>query len=151
MNKKSVISIRLTNQQKEVISQRAEKCGLNVSEYLRESAANGGVIKSNNRDFMRLLGEVNRISNYINQIAQKIYYSSHYNNSEKESILNVLKNIDLDLHKIIEMSKKRTKKKNLENREAQSFNIQTMPIKQTYSLLDSIIRDCQEKTQNRKQ
>lgn len=60
--------IRLTEIEYENISLKAEACGLSKSEYVRQMAADGVIIK---RDFTAIK-EVNKIGVNINQIAKKV-------------------------------------------------------------------------------
>ena len=103
MNKQTNIIIRLTKQQKDIISQRAKKVNLSVSKYLRESAVNV-TIKQQNKDLIGIISGMNRIGNNLNQIARKV--NANFYIEDSAILLNELKEIDSTLKNILAECKK---------------------------------------------
>lgn len=103
MNKQTNIIIRLTKQQKDIISKRAKKVNLSVSKYLRESAVNV-TIKQQNKDLIGIISGMNRIGNNLNQIARKVNVNFYIEDSA--ILLNELKEIDSTLKNILAECKK---------------------------------------------
>lgn len=103
MNKQTNIIIRLTKQQKDIISQRAKKVNLSVSKYLRESAVNV-TIKQQNKDLIGIIIGMNRIGNNLNQIARKV--NANFYIEDSAILLNELKEIDSTLKNILAECKK---------------------------------------------
>lgn len=103
MNKQTNIIIRLTKQQKDIISQRAKKVNLSVSQYLRESAVNT-IISKPNKDLIGIISGMNRIGNNLNQIARKV--NANFYIEDSAILLNELKEIDSTLKNILAECKK---------------------------------------------
>ncbi|MEG2380105.1 MAG: plasmid mobilization relaxosome protein MobC [Oscillospiraceae bacterium] len=74
MNKEEFIKIRVTEEEKNTIRDKASSAGLSVSEYSRRQLIKGKVINSYN--LVALIREINYIGNNINQ-ATKIMNMYH--------------------------------------------------------------------------
>lgn len=98
MNKQTNIIIRLTRQQKNIISQRAQKVNLSVSEYLRESAVNV-TRKQQNKDLYRVTNAINRVGNNVNQITKQV--NQNFYDDKGSELLNELKLIRIFLQIIL--------------------------------------------------
>lgn len=72
------IVARVSNKEKIYLQSKAEYCGLSLSELLRKTAINGVVIKRDTSQLMKILTELNRIGNNVNQIAKIIHEQGDY-------------------------------------------------------------------------
>ena len=97
MKKNTNIIIRLNENQLKVIDSRSEKANLSRSEYIRQSAVSA-TIQKNDRDYQKIISQISRIGNNLNQISKKVN-SGEYNNSD--IILNALILIRNDLQIIL--------------------------------------------------
>lgn len=66
------MNIRVTDEEYEKISDRAEYCNLSVSDYVRKQAVDGAIIKMETVDIKELSTELNKIGVNINQIAKHV-------------------------------------------------------------------------------
>lgn len=93
MKKNTNIIIRLDEKQLLVIDSRSKKANLTRSEYIRQSAVSA-TIQKNDRDYQKVIAQISRIGNNLNQISKKVN-SGEYNNGD--IILNALLLIRNDL------------------------------------------------------
>ena len=70
MSKKSQVIIRYSEEQKASHQKKADKSGLSLSEYLRQSGDNAEIIIKDNYLNLRMISEVNRFGNNLNQMAK---------------------------------------------------------------------------------
>jgi hypothetical protein len=71
MNKKNkVIIVRYTSEQKNILQQKADNAGLSLSEFLRQAADNAEIIVKDNSINLKMIYEVNKFGNNINQLAK---------------------------------------------------------------------------------
>lgn len=66
------MNIRMTNDEYQKVEEKAKYCNLSVSDYVRQQAVNGAIIKMETLDVRELSNELNRIGVNINQIAKHV-------------------------------------------------------------------------------
>lgn len=74
MNKRIQVNLRMTKQEKEFFKKRAEKAGYTLSKYAKICMSNKPLV--NKEALLKLIREINRIGNNINQ-ATKIMNTYH--------------------------------------------------------------------------
>ena len=77
-SKDLLIKARVSENEKRYIKSKADYCNLTVSEYLRKMAISGIVIKRDTSQLIKILNELNRIGNNVNQIAKVIHQQGDY-------------------------------------------------------------------------
>ena len=71
MSKKEVVvRVRYTQEHRDMHQKKADKAGLSLSEYLRQSGDNAEIFIKDNSINIRVIGELNRFGNNINQLAK---------------------------------------------------------------------------------
>lgn len=70
MNKNCAIYLRTTKKEKELISNKAQKAKMNMSEYIINSSLNATIVVP--KDNSKYITELRKIGNNINQIAKKV-------------------------------------------------------------------------------
>lgn len=71
MKKENYIRIRLTDEEKKIIKQKAKKQNLTMSDYIRTQALNGKVVDYSY--LQKLIVQINRIGNNINQATKLMH------------------------------------------------------------------------------
>lgn len=66
------IHVFLSDNEHELLSDKANYCGLNNSEYIRNIIVNGAIINRSTGDVRAAIAEISRVGNNINQIARKL-------------------------------------------------------------------------------
>lgn len=99
--KESNVLVRYDLEQKILHQKKAKEAGLSLSEYLRQSADNAEIIvKSDQSIGFRMIGEISRVGNNINQIAKvinKANLSGKVNDNLTLNMNNQLKLIDQNI------------------------------------------------------
>jgi len=72
--KDKMLRIRLNDELYNMLAFKAEASDKNMSEYVRELISNSEV-KANEKDYIYLIGAVNKIGNNLNQIAYNLNYA----------------------------------------------------------------------------
>ena len=70
MARKNIIKLRVSDEEDKLIRELAQKCGMNISTYIRKSAINEKIIVCDNGMIYKLNSAVRAIGNNINQIAR---------------------------------------------------------------------------------
>lgn len=78
LNKDQRIVVRVSKREKVYLQSKADYCGLSLSEFLRKIAITGVVIKRDTSQTVKILNELQRIGNNINQIAKVIHEQGDY-------------------------------------------------------------------------
>lgn len=87
--RKHQINIRLTETEYENAKQKAEYCGLSMSEFIRKQIMEGLIIKYERFDIKALTNELNKIGVNVNQIAKHINENGgEYDRQDMESLMN---------------------------------------------------------------
>jgi len=68
--KSTNVLVRYNKEQKKYHQKKADKAQMSLSEFLRQSADNAEIIVKDNMVLMRVIEELNRIGNNINQMAK---------------------------------------------------------------------------------
>ena len=100
MIKNKVITLKISENDSEILTSRAEKSNMNRSQYLREVAINSKInIKAIDKTFQKkLLFLLSNLTNNINQIAR---YCNTYKSTDL-SILNQLDYISKNFKQVID-------------------------------------------------
>lgn len=80
--RKVQVNVRYTENEKKYIEEKAKYCNLSISEYCRKSSMSAVVIKRDTSQLIKILTELNRIGNNINQIAKVIHEQGNYISDE---------------------------------------------------------------------
>ena len=68
MARKNIIKLRVSDEEDKLIRELAQKCGMNISTYIRKSAINEKIIVCDNGMIYKLNSAVRAIGNNINHI-----------------------------------------------------------------------------------
>jgi len=68
------VTIRLSDEQYKALLIKAEASNKKISEYIRDTIVNSEV-KANEKDYIYLIGAINKIGNNLNQIAYNLNYA----------------------------------------------------------------------------
>ncbi|MPN53165.1 hypothetical protein SDC9_200829 [bioreactor metagenome] len=66
------IHVFLSDNEDELLGDKAKYCNLTKSEYVRSMIVNGAIINHSTGDIPAAISEINRVGNNINQIAKKL-------------------------------------------------------------------------------
>ena len=83
------IGVKCSSIEKEALKQKAETAGLSLSEFLRETALRGQLvrqIKSLPQEVLQLTGMINHLAANINQIAKKCNRNDELNAGERKEL-----------------------------------------------------------------
>ena len=80
------IHVFLSDNEHELLSDKASYCGLNNSEYIRSIIVNGAVINYSMGDIPAAIAEIKRVGNNINQIAKKLNETNNFYKKEFEDL-----------------------------------------------------------------
>jgi hypothetical protein len=83
------IGVKCSSIEKETLKQKAETAGLSLSEFLRETALRGQLvrqIKALPEEVLQLTGIINHIAANINQIAKKCNRNDELNAGERKEL-----------------------------------------------------------------
>jgi hypothetical protein len=83
------IGVKCSSIEKETLKQKAETAGLSLSEFLRETALGGQLvrqIKTIPQEVLQLTGLINHIAANINQIAKKCNRNDELNAGERKEL-----------------------------------------------------------------
>lgn len=101
---RTTMSIRVSAHERKIIEEKAAELGMDVSAYVRTMAVNGGVIDpSVHEDRQRMMQEISKVGNNINQIARMANTNIYISNSEVQETKELLRVIQ----KLITESMKR--------------------------------------------
>lgn len=81
------IEVKLSDDELEIVREKAEKLNLKTAAYMRRMAVSGEIKIFNTRDFAHLRDSVNRIGNNINQIAHTANSTNNISQAEIEKVL----------------------------------------------------------------
>lgn len=85
--RQSRLELRLTENEKKYIRQKAQYANKTISEYCRDAIISGVVIKLDTSKVVKVLTELNRIGNNINQIAKAVHSHNDYVHEDDFKIL----------------------------------------------------------------
>lgn len=98
MNKTELIKVRVTQDELEIIDKKAQVAGLKRSQYVRKMCMQGYIVIRNFDEVEKLVYEINKIGNNINQIARK---ANEFDYLSKDDLKSVRSRID-EVYKLIE-------------------------------------------------
>jgi len=93
MQRKKIVSLRLTESEFEQIKSEAEKLGYTTSDFIRSILLKKNRCLKNKKDTKKILFELNRIGNNLNQIAKYVNTFKTIDNFVKFSIDEILKEL----------------------------------------------------------
>ena len=73
------VTIRLSDEQYKALLIKAEASNKKISEYIRDTIVNSEVKADTKKDYIYLIGAVNKIGNNLNQIAYNLNYARNRN------------------------------------------------------------------------
>ena len=88
MNKTKIIKFRISDEEEKIIRELAQKCGMNISTYIRKSAINEKIVVCDNGMIYKLNSAVRAIGNNINQIARVANSTGSVSNKDITDIHN---------------------------------------------------------------
>ncbi|MBG9568197.1 MULTISPECIES: MobC family plasmid mobilization relaxosome protein [Brevibacillus] len=98
MNKTELIKVRVTQDELEIIDKKAQVAGLKRSQYVRKICTQGYIVIRNFDEVEKLVYEINKIGNNINQIARK---ANEFDYLSKDDLKSIRSRID-EVYKLIE-------------------------------------------------
>lgn len=101
--RKNIVCVRLTDEEYVNLQMKAKASNKKVSEYIRELIAMSKV-KVSNKDYVKMMAEVNKIGNNLNQIARNLNIACKKDELSKqdyEMLLAQLYSIDKQLKEIL--------------------------------------------------
>ncbi len=84
--RKKIIHVHLSDDEYDLLSDKAKYCGINKSEFVRGVITNGAIINYSTCDMQAAIKELNRIGNNINQIAKKVNETNHFYRKDFEDL-----------------------------------------------------------------
>lgn len=76
------LQVFLSEAEYEFLKEKADYCGINLSEYVRGIVNNGAIIKYATCDIQAAIAELNHVGNNINQIAKKVNATGDFNEQD---------------------------------------------------------------------
>lgn len=92
MNKTKTIKFRISDEEEKIIRELAQKCGMNISTYIRKSAINEKIVVCDNGMIYKLNSAFRAIGNNINQIAR---VANSTGSVSKQDISDIHNNFDI--------------------------------------------------------
>lgn len=85
-NKTEIIKVRVSEDELSIIDKKAELSGLNRSQYIRKISTQGYIVIKNYDEVDKLVFEINKIGNNVNQIAKKANEFDYLNKDDLKSV-----------------------------------------------------------------
>jgi hypothetical protein len=80
------IHVFLSDNEHELLSDKANYCGLNNSEYIRSMIVDGVIINRSTGDIQAAIAEISRVGNNLNQIARKLNETNSFYKKDFDSL-----------------------------------------------------------------
>lgn len=82
--RKKIFKVHLSEIEYDILTEKAEYCGITKSDYIRKQIIDGAVIKYETCDIKNMINEINHIGVNINQIAKKVNETDCINKKDFE-------------------------------------------------------------------
>lgn len=100
--RKHQINIRLTESEYQNAKDKAEYCGLSMSDFIRKQITDGVIVKYETFDIKELAYQLNKIGININQIARNINEKGgEYDKQDMEELKQEFENMRNEIYKIV--------------------------------------------------